>query len=49
MEGHGHFQYRTSSALACPIIHDGQSLITYSISYTVGVNLEEYEWFVRTL
>ena len=31
MEGHTHFRYGTSSALARPIIHGGRSLIAYSI------------------
>ena len=31
MDGHAHFWYRASSAIARPIIHGGQSLITYSL------------------
>jgi len=32
MEGHTHFRYRMSSALARPIIHGGRSLIVVSLS-----------------
>jgi len=32
MDGHAHFWYRASSAIARPIIHGGRSLITYSLA-----------------